>query len=70
MSSKEIGTKRIADAVSGEKSVITVSVVDGEIVLALAQDTKGDLEIRLKPADIMILIKWFEKAAIIAKFGV
>jgi hypothetical protein len=70
MSSKEIGTKRIADAVSGEKSVITVSVVDGEIVLALAQDTKGDLEIRLKPADIMILIKWLEKAAIVAKFGV
>jgi hypothetical protein len=70
MSSKEIGTKRIADAVSGEKSVITVSVVDGEIVLALAQDTKGDLDIRLKSADIMMLIKWLEKAAIVAKFGV
>ena len=70
MSSKEIGTKRIADAVSGEKSVVTVSVVDGEIVLSLSQDSTGASEIRLKPADIMMLIKWLEKAAIVAKFGV
>ena len=70
MSSKEIGTKRIADAISGEKSVVTVSVVDGEIVLALSQDNKGSADIRMKPADIMMLIKWLEKAAIVAKFGV
>ena len=69
MSIKEIGAKRITDAVSGEKLSVVVKVVDGEISLALAQETKGEIEVRLKKEDISQLIKWLEKASLLAKYG-
>ena len=70
MTVKEIGTKRISDAVSGEKSTVSIKVIDYEISLSLSQETKGEVEILLKKEDIMQLIKWLEKASLIAKYGV
>jgi len=70
MAVKEIGTKRITDAVSGEKSTVSIKVIDYEISLSLSQETKGEVEILLKKEDIMQLIKWLEKASLIAKYGV
>lgn len=70
MAVKEIGTKRITDAVSGEKSTVSIKVIDYEISLSLSQEAKGEVEILLKKEDIMQLIKWLEKASLIAKYGV
>lgn len=70
MTVKEIGTKRIADAVTGEKSTVSIKVIDYEISLSLTQEAKGEIAILLKKEDIMQLIKWLEKASLIAKYGV
>lgn len=70
MAVKEIGTKRISDAISGEKSTVSIKVIDYEISLSLSQEAKGEVEILLKKEDIMQLIKWLEKASLIAKYGV
>ncbi len=70
MTIKEIGTKRLVDAISGEKSTVSIKVIDNEINLSLANESTGEVGILLKKEDIMQLIKWLEKASLIAKYGV
>jgi len=69
MPDKEIGTKKVADPVSGEKSVIRVTIVEKEVCLSLAQESKGEIQIRLAREDTLMLIKWLEKASLLVKYG-
>lgn len=70
MSSQEVAHKKFTDAGSGEKYGVAVRVVEGEIALALSREPTGEIEVRMKREDIQLLIKWLEKASLIAKYGV
>ena len=70
MSSQEIAHKKFTDAVSGEKYSLAVRVIDGEIALAVSREPATEIEIRMKREDIQTLIKWLEKASLVAKYGV